>query len=563
MLRKVTSLLILFLLFCSPYALGAGIATTLNSVSGPPGWYLVSFPFSSVDSIRGFDGTIYRFEGSAYTKRSSGNTSFIRPGQAFWMHGRQAMSFTVDGELNSSHVVNVRLNAGWNMIGNPYAYYFDWSKALVSYQGVRVEVAQAEARGWLMATLLGYDPVIRSYHKVTPGGRLDPWKGFWMYSAVPCDLILPNPTSGGLAGSIKITVTPDKVPANGREKAMVKVQVLDLSSKPLAYQVVKLATTNGRIAPDKIATDAQGELVTYVTSTTAGSGQVTAQTGRAMGSSSIAFIPAPIDPVATPTTPSGELAMRVVGKLERPFGGAISVRAFEDGVIRIFYGGAGELKSGTSDDGITFREESGTPVTSSDEEGIIASPTVVSLGGGRYRMYYDAYKKDKLAKSNWLYSAISDDGVSWKREGLCFRSATDRDVASTASVVKTKEGKWRLYYCDTSAHTYSAISNDGKQFEAEAGTRVEGVGADVVQLPDGKFYMVYTKPSSAKRKPEIWSATSDDGLTWTVGDKLATNDEEDLHDPAVAVLPNGTIMVYYARVGKDSGWIEIGEVIKK
>jgi len=522
------------------------IATTLNSISGPPGWYCISFPFASLDRINGWDGQMYHFEGSSYSKRSSGSTGFVRPGQGYWIYSRDALRLTVEGDLNESSAVHVRLSAGWNMIGNPFPSYFQWSSALVSYSGMRVDVVNAENRSWLISTLLGYDPVSRSYHRVGPMDRMEPWKGYWLYSSVACDLVLPNPSRTGVASTVSITVDPPRIPADGRTKARVKVKVLDSQNKPVPYQMVKFTSSLGRVTPEKMATDGGGEASAYVSSRDKGSGSITAQAGRGYGSASIAYLYQPIGIGST----GQKGTLNIIGKLPLNFCGTGDGIALDDGEVRLFCGVAKKIISARTHNGYDITVEH--PVLeASDDEGLMGSPHVVRVGT-RWRMYYDEMVRHGEDKS-WIHSAISDDGKTWRKEGICFSSPSGNEFACSPSVIYTKDSRWRLFYSNASGSTFSAISSDGRNFTPEEGARMRGIGFDAKQLLNGTYFAVFERMSPGG-KPELWSATSDDGLTWKDNGLLIQTDEEaeKIMDAFVVVFPDGSIKVYFIRVGMDN-----------
>jgi len=161
------------------------------------------------------------------------------------------------------------------------------------------------------------------------------------------------------------------------------------------------------------------------------------------------------------------------------------------------------------------------------------------------------------------YSAISQDGVNFKIEGLRLESegTIDRGWVSVPEVVRTFDGRWRMYYVsarDTIANVIaSAISGDGLNFVREEGIRVEGmVDPAVVKLPNGQYWLFgmvgLGKPGS---QLVIRSATSADGLRFIMDDGVVLrsggpNDSRGLFDPTVTALPEGRYRMYY---GGDDG----------
>ncbi|GMR19248.1 MAG: hypothetical protein BMS9Abin34_380 [Patescibacteria group bacterium] len=129
--------------------------------------------------------------------------------------------------------------------------------------------------------------------------------------------------------------------------------------------------------------------------------------------------------------------------------------------------------------------------------------------------------------------------VSWQEEGVIIEDASVRNP----EVVPLPDGRYRMYF-DQGGQVKSAVSDDGKKFTAEKGTRLKGEMPTVIVLPNGRWRMYFI----ASR--EIKSAVSDDGVNWTVekGVRIAPGGESDpdgIAHPAVIILPKGGYRLYY------------------
>jgi len=551
-LKSLFMFLIPVLLLAGGSASAQGVATTLNSISGPPGWYLISFPFTSIERIDGLKGDLLNKEGGKYSKAP---LQSLLPGRAYWLHSKTPLKLTVSGDLNESPSKTIRLQPGWNTIGNPYPDYIQWSSAQVSYSGRREDILSAAARGWVDSTILGYDSVSSRYHKVLIGASLEPWKGYLIKSSVSCDLIIRNSSKARIVGMIKISVEPSSVPADDSSTAQVKIKAVDSAGNPVQYQVLELSVTGGRIIPSKLATDSRGEAVAHVSSSKEGDAQITVKSGNIMGSSSVSFTYA-----SSGAAGYEGKKLKLLGTLPSDIAGALAAISHEDGTGRIYnfggYAPSGIMFCWHTADGvnITDLEQSDTEIV--EEEGEVTSPTVIRMDDGRYSMYYDGKRKSGNKLISRIYSSVSTDGIHWKREGLCFRTKHESDFAGTPSVTRTKEGAYRLYFSLARGVVGSAHSYDGVEWEEEEGERIAGADADVKLLPDGTYIMVYRYADNfPAEEGGIACAISQDGLTWKQSGKIAVSEIKGgvCCDPFILLFPSGKMKIYYMRAVKSGG----------
>lgn len=159
-------------------------------------------------------------------------------------------------------------------------------------------------------------------------------------------------------------------------------------------------------------------------------------------------------------------------------------------------------------------------------KGPYADADIVSLGNGKYRMYY-AIQPEEQSHQFEVFSATSTDGKKWTKE-----PGNRKTFATFPDVIQLPNGKWRMYY-QTANTVKSAISPDGLTFTDEPGTRIgtsghsanlDNVAASTThQGDDGTYVMVYRGQIDKQYKPGVpnqqtgllfW-ATSKDGLNFT------------------------------------------------
>lgn len=385
--------LLLFLFLFARVASAQRVATTLNTITGPPGWYLLSLPFESIHSISAGEMKVFEFSGGSYTEAPVRNPAYFRAGTAYWLYSPAPLSLKVDGEPSTKPVHMISLTRGWNLFGNPYNIKVKWSEVLVSHEGGRFTVPEAEKRGFIYGCIFGYDPSQRAYHVVTPGDKLEPWKGYWIYSTARCFLVVSNPAPVVAAPRIQVESEPKIVPADGKTPARLKILVKDSSGKPVAKELVSVSTTLGNLSGEKTVTDGNGEAFVLIRSTKEGSAQVTVKMERVCGSASVAFTAPPPDAL----TGVG-LKFTDMKEITETINGAIGALLLDDGRIRLYYDDAkkGGIRSAVTSDGVTFQVDEGARLQGSktDKDSIIGSPSLIRLDDGRIRMYYQGQYYD-------------------------------------------------------------------------------------------------------------------------------------------------------------------------
>jgi hypothetical protein len=255
-----------------------------------------------------------------------------------------------------------------------------------------------------------------------------------------------------------------------------------------------------------------------------------------------------------------------------------NVIALPEGGYRMYYysgaperrdeGVMGCIVSSFSADGTVWTKEAGLRVDTHapDAGNRTLCPDVVALPKGGYRMYYQAHG---ATDRGVVLSSFSEDSLNWNREAGV-RFGVEDAVCGSPRCVPLEDGRWRLYCHEypntpkgtgihTGNHIISAIAADGLDFEREPGVRIEQqqrledyavYAVEVLRLGDGSYRMYYAGWSNDPVEGRIFSATSDDGLSW-VKDEGICLDVGGLHqgskvsEPCVIRLPDGRFRMFY------------------
>ena len=192
-----------------------------------------------------------------------------------------------------------------------------------------------------------------------------------------------------------------------------------------------------------------------------------------------------------------------------------------------------------------------------------ADPRVVLLPDGRYRMYFGG--GPDLNDVNYISTAISTDGVHFSLSDERILEHTREELRAGvggphASFAPLDTGGWRAYSSTKSPddrHVLSYMTEDGLQLVQDPGRRLtlnEVGGGDlmspyVIRDPAGGYRMFLTKAPDGETVGQIggnsttWivSATSDDGLNWSMTDQVI----DEAMRPSVLVNEDGTMEVWF------------------
>ena len=223
---------------------------------------------------------------------------------------------------------------------------------------------------------------------------------------------------------------------------------------------------------------------------------------------------------------------------------AVSAEAIRrpDGSIFLYANSPKGLEGFRSRDGLAFERVKGRLPLG-------AHPTVVSLPGGKLRMYY-ATAADLPYFPSQMRSAVSKDGFTWFLEN----GIRLRDVGfGVMEVVALPDGSWRLYYNDRrpdgTSRILSARSTKGLTFHPERGIRLLSPYADPAVVPraGGGWLMAVSTIEHGKQQ-RISLAESKDGLDWTIErEPLVAEADASNFDPTLLPLGGDRYRLYYTR----------------
>jgi hypothetical protein len=198
-------------------------------------------------------------------------------------------------------------------------------------------------------------------------------------------------------------------------------------------------------------------------------------------------------------------------------------------------------------------------------------PKILKLPAGNYRMFYgDSSTWGSYPYPTMIRSATSPDGLDWTYEGPVI-GAGYGDVGGWTGgcdILTLPDGSYRMYFGYrygsnwSQGNIMSAISQDGLNFTAEAGVRVDNGGTydsaaardpSIVNLPDGTLRMYYDGYSDNYR---ILSARSTDGLIWTKEEGVRLDlgpagsyDSNGAWTPKVIKVTGGNYLMFYTGNG--------------
>ena len=175
------------------------------------GWNMISIPFMLDnatlqgvfgDNVSG-DIWMYQWDGQAYEYKPV--IDEIKPGKGYWFGVLGTTTIDIIGNMvDESKEYSLTLNKGWNMIGCPFRFTPDWSKAMIEYQGGRKSLMDAENQGWIKNRLFGFNPLEWEYYLAE---GVKPMEGYWFPAMVDCKLII-SPIPVGIAGAPKQLEAP-------------------------------------------------------------------------------------------------------------------------------------------------------------------------------------------------------------------------------------------------------------------------------------------------------------------------------------------------------------------
>ena len=233
------------------------------------------------------------------------------------------------------------------------------------------------------------------------------------------------------------------------------------------------------------------------------------------------------------------------------------IHGLGNGKSRLYYCNNKGILSAISNDGLVFTKESGARISpGTGFETVVCDPTIVNLPDGKIRMYYKGANSNKPGPGqsiHKIYSAISSDGLTFQKEGLRIDSETNGDNgwASVPDAITLPDGRVRIYYVTASGMEHgigSVISSDGLDFAKESGMRVPNlVDPALVKMDDKYLLFAASIDERFGGVPKgIYYAESSDGLNF--GKPTAVFQEDNVYDPSVLKIDDGTVRVFYGKV---------------
>ncbi len=217
----------------------------------------------------------------------------------------------------------------------------------------------------------------------------------------------------------------------------------------------------------------------------------------------------------------------------------------DGGTFRMYLLQNGKIVYADSKDATTFSEPISTGIDENPGK-FNSNPAVIKITDGNWIMVYEeqpqlpkgAEKGPGPGAQRNLLLATSADGKSFTKVGIVIDSAKDdKYFASVPNLIKTPDGKIRMYYVCGGEEICSAISPDGKAWQKEPGVRMADKAVDPdVLYRDGKWVMYFATLEGSGNK--FYKATSSDGLKWQRGNVVLRpkSDQGSIVDPDVVEL---------------------------
>jgi hypothetical protein len=163
------------------------------------GWHMVSLPGTLCEPCTWMSGecgdlvcalgdnlapfAAYRYDSNsgAYVQVPPADGICYRPGMGFWTYTWDAAT-VVDAVVKAlTDNVDVPVDNGWNQVGNPYPFAVGMGAIRVRDGVQELTLTEAEAQGWVSATLYGYDTGTGAYVGMDAAtGCIPPWTGCWL-----------------------------------------------------------------------------------------------------------------------------------------------------------------------------------------------------------------------------------------------------------------------------------------------------------------------------------------------------------------------------------------------
>ncbi|MCS6924020.1 MAG: hypothetical protein NZM10_06560, partial [Fimbriimonadales bacterium] len=155
------------------------------------------------------EGTYARYSATSQDPRASFNPPglAVRPdgsntptpprGVGYFLRTISPAFILGDQEVDTNTAYLIPLQAGWNMIGNPFPFNVPWAACEVEIFGAggqtqRISLQEAADRDYIRLQIYRYVPLTGEYTwRTAPLGELIAWQAHWVKALKPCTLVVP------------------------------------------------------------------------------------------------------------------------------------------------------------------------------------------------------------------------------------------------------------------------------------------------------------------------------------------------------------------------------------
>lgn len=265
--------------------------------------------------------------------------------------------------------------------------------------------------------------------------------------------------------------------------------------------------------------------------------------------------------LAVTTFPEPQEKWAAEEKIRIDSGISPDVIRLSDGTWKMYYTVNEGVVSAFSQNGLDWNKDAGVRIQAefhSKDQAKVGSPTIIKLAKGGFRMFYEGCdeKQTKFA----IFSAISTDGVDWKKEQgkrLEMKNRFNQSIAASPDVVATKEGDLYMYISDGDTIRMAVSSDEGKTWREHgiSGLPEACLDPTAIIMSDGMYRMYFAKSASSERlvNAKVLSARSPNGFDWTVEGGIRVAAEKGatmVLDPDVVMVSLGKMRMYYTQIDK-------------
>jgi hypothetical protein len=144
------------------------------------------------------------------------------------------------------------------------------------------------------------------------------------------------------------------------------------------------------------------------------------------------------------------------GKPGEIFTSVPDIIRLDDGKLRMYYTrGATSAIAISEDEGMTWTKEKNL-----DMKRIVIDPDVIRLDDGTYKLFFTSFDSEFGKGEQYMMSASSTDSINFVLdEGKCIRPISGYDMIVDPDIIKLPDGKYRMYYGESSKGTSFRINS--------------------------------------------------------------------------------------------------------